>query len=124
MSLALRAASLASLQAAGSLSAMPRAITAGPEWETITSQYQWPSPLGITRNSTFSAMVHLASSLYRLYQGAICCTAFGAQKSNQSGLASKRRDLRHSLHFMSALFTQYLIHQIHYHAPLTGAILA
>jgi hypothetical protein len=60
-------------------------------------------------------VVHLASSLYGLYQGAIRCTAFGAQESDQTGLESKRRDLRHFLHFTSA--TQYLIHQIHRHAP-------
>jgi hypothetical protein len=62
-------------------------------------------------------MVHLPSSLYGLYEGAIRCTAFGAQESDQTSLVSKRRDLRHYLHSASAPLTQYLIHQIHRHAP-------
>jgi hypothetical protein len=50
ISLALRAASLASLHAAVSVTANPRLMILS--W--ITSQYHWqPSPLGMIRNSTF-----------------------------------------------------------------------
>jgi len=79
INLAFRAASLACWHAAGSVSATPRAITVGPG-VVITSQYQRPSPLCITRNSTFSAMLHLPSSIYRLYQSAFRCATIRAKK--------------------------------------------
>ena len=51
-----------SLQAAGSLSATPRIMTCRPP-RTI-SQYQWPSPLGMTRNSILLLTLFLLLSLF------------------------------------------------------------
>ena len=51
-----------SLQAAGSLSATPRIMTCRPP-RTI-SQYQWPSPLGMTRNSILLRTLFLLLSLF------------------------------------------------------------
>src|SRR4051795_6036007 len=60
MSPAFRAALAAFLQASGSVSTTPRAITS---LRLITSQYQPPSPLGIIRSSTFPVLVMVLLSV-------------------------------------------------------------
>jgi hypothetical protein len=54
-------------------------------------------------------MLHLPSSICGLYQRAVRCTAGGAQEGDQTGFATKRRDLCHALHTLATLITASLI---------------
>jgi hypothetical protein len=112
-SLALRAALLASWQAAGSLSATPRVTTPRPS--SMSSQYQRPSPLGMTRNSMFGAelgTVHLWR-LRRIDQYAVSRAARFTDQGEETGITSTRSNLRHGIHFSAASLAHRPIKQIH-----------
>jgi hypothetical protein len=120
ISLALRAALPASLQAAGSVSATPRMMT----WRlpVITSQYQRSSPLGMTRNSTFASALLFMNYLLIVGQGikqpAFRRAAISAKEGYQARLTPKRRNLRHRLHSVSTTFANCLICEVHHSCPL------
>jgi hypothetical protein len=109
----LRAALLASWQAAASLSATPRITTPRPS--SMSSQYQRPSPLGMTRNSMFGAelgTVHLWR-LRRIDQYAVSRAARFTDQGEETGITSTRSNLRHGIHFPAASLAHRPIKQIH-----------